>query len=108
MKFTTGQVLERLNISKPTLYKLCRDKNVRPFKTVGGHNRYSNEDLEKLLERKIDNENVDEKFDALVEDVLSVLGRFAYETWGEKGQSRLLDIIEKKKNNFITNISTFK
>ena len=48
--YTTGQVTLELNISRPTLYKLCKKKSIKLKKTAGGNYRYSEENLRDLLD----------------------------------------------------------
>ena len=50
--YTTGKIIKILNISRPTLYKLCKSKGISPVKTPGGNYRYSESDLKRLLNSK--------------------------------------------------------
>jgi excisionase family DNA binding protein len=45
---STKEALKLLHISKPTLYKLCKQKGIFP-KKVGAHYRYTEADIQKLL-----------------------------------------------------------
>jgi excisionase family DNA binding protein len=106
--YSTKDVLKLLKISKPTLYKLCKKKGIRP-KTVGGHYRYSETDLKKLLTSQgIDTRDIESKFVELVNDVWFVLVQFSNQLWDE-GEDKLREILLKNKSNiFLMNISTFK
>lgn len=108
MYCTTKDALKLLGISKPTLYKLCKHKGIKP-KTVGGHYRYSELDIKKLLSSEgIDTRNLEEKFVSLVNDVWYVLVEFSNQMWSN-GEEKLKEILMKNKDNiFIMNLSTFK
>ena len=106
--FSTKDALKKLGISKPTLYKLLKQKNIKP-KTVGGHYRYTDEDIKKLLSSQgIDTRDIETKFVNLVNDVWFSLVEFSNQIW-DNGEERLKEILLKNKENiFIMNISTFK
>jgi excisionase family DNA binding protein len=106
--YSTKTALKLLGISKPTLYKLCKQKGIKP-KTIGGHYRYSDADLKKLLTSQgIDTRDLETKFVSLVNDVWFVLVEFSNQLW-EDGEDKLKEILMKNKENiFIMNISTFK
>jgi excisionase family DNA binding protein len=106
--YSTKTALKLLGISKPTLYKLCKQKGIKS-KTIGGHYRYSDADLKKLLTSQgVDTRDLETKFVSLVNDVWFVLVEFSNQLW-EDGEDKLKKILMKNKENiFIMNISTFK
>lgn len=106
--FTTKTTLKLLNISKPTLYKLLKQKGIKP-KTVGKHYRYSEDDIKKLLTSQgIDTRDIETKFVNLVNDIWNMLVEFSNQIWND-GEEKLKEImINNKENIFIMNISTFK
>lgn len=106
--YSTKQALKQLGISKPTLYKLCKKKGILP-KTIGGHYRFSDNDIKKLLSSEgIDTRDIEEKFVSLVNDVWFVLVEFSNQVWSN-GEEKLKEILMKNKDNiFIMNLSTFK
>ena len=108
MYYTTGQITKILNISKPTLYKLCKEKNINPRKTAGGNYRFSEIDLRQLLgESEV--KNIEQSFVKVVNDVWLILKNMAEEIWGVEGEKRLIEILKKNKDNiFILNKSIFK
>ena len=111
MFYNTGKVCKILQVSRPTLYKLCKERNVKPKKTSGGNYRFTELDLKRLMgDEKIDDRNIEEKFVELVNDNWLLMKQFAEEIWGiESGQKKLKRILEKNKNDiFILNISTFQ
>jgi hypothetical protein len=110
MRYTTSQVQKIINVSKPTLYKLCKQKCVIPQKTSGGHSRYSDQDIKKLLGENGLNKNIDQKFVETVNDVWFILKKLSEDIWGiGKGEQKLIDIIQKNRNDiFILNLSVFK
>lgn len=105
---TTKEVLKLLKISKPTLYKLCKQKGIKP-RTVGGHYRYTDLDLKKILTSQgIDARNIDAKFVDLVNELWFVLVEFSNQIW-EDGEDKLKEILLRNRSNiFLMNISTFK
>lgn len=106
--YTTGQVTKYLNVSRPTLYKLCKEKGIRLKKTAGGNYRFSEEDLQKLIdEEKVDARGVEEKFVDTVNDVWLVLKKLAIEIWGiEDGERKLVEVLKKnKKDIFLLNVT---
>jgi len=110
MRYTTKQILKILNISKPTLYKICKEKQIVPKKTIGGHCRYSDEDVKRLLDDKINSKDIETKFIETVNDVWFILKKLSEEIWGiEKGQEKLIEILQKNKEDiFILNLSNFQ
>ena len=107
--YSTGQVTEILNISRPTLYKLCKKKGINPKKTVGGNYRYTMADVNKLLDKQIDERCTEDKFINAVNDVWLIMKKLSDEIWGfEMGEKKLIDILQKNKNDiFILNITNF-
>lgn len=108
---TTGQVVKLLNISRPTLYKLCKKKGIQPKKTAGGNYRYSDRDLKQLVNQEgIDTRNIEIKFVDAVNDIWIILKKLSQEVWGlENGEKKLIEILQKNKEDiFILNISHFK
>jgi len=110
MRYTTKQILKILNVSKPTLYKLCKDRKIVAKKTVGGHCRYSDEDVKELLGDQINSKDIETKFIETVNDVWLILKKLSEEIWGmEKGQEKLIEILQKNKQDiFILNLSNFQ
>ena len=108
--YTTGETTRLLNISRPTLYKLCKVKGIKPKKTVGGNYRFSDNDIRRLINKTIDENDIEEKFVNAVNDVWMIFKGFAEEIWGlEKGETRLKEILRNNKEDiFIINISNFK
>jgi hypothetical protein len=108
MIYSTKDVLKILNISKPTLYKLCKQRNVNP-KTVGRHYRYTEFDLRKLLVNEhISEKDLETKFVSLVNDVWLTLVEFSNFLWTD-GEEKLRKImLRNRKNIFFMNITTFK
>ena len=107
MYSTTKDVLKKLNISKPTLYKLCKQKDVKPIR-AGNHYRYTDKDIKNLLSQELDDTKIDEKFVSLVNDIWLMLVEFSNEIWDD-GETRLKEILLRNKENiFILNVSTFK
>ena len=108
--YTTGRLIQILNISRPTLYKFCKKKGIKPKKTPGGNYRYTELDLKTLLDDQgVDSRNVEEKLVNTINDVWIILKKLAEEVWGEQGERKLVELIEKNKNDiFILNLSTFK
>lgn len=109
MIHSTGEVLKLLNISKPTLYKLCKTRGIVP-KRIGRNYRYSEDDLKLLLKYgEIDIRSVEDKFVSTINDVWFVLIKFAGELWGNEGESKLKEILLKNRQNiFILNVSNFE
>jgi len=111
MLYTTGEVTKRLNISRPTLYKLCKDKRIRPSSTPGGNYRYSDEDLKRLLEiYNIDTRDVEDKFVNAINEVWIIFKKMAEELWGiGEGERKLREILENNKSDiFLLNSTSFK
>jgi len=107
--YTTGQVTKILSISKPTLYKLCKSKNINPQRTAGGNYRFSDYDVKKLLNQNEDEINIEKQFINTVNDVWFILKKLAEEIWGIEGEEKLKDILRKnQKEIFILNVSNFK
>jgi excisionase family DNA binding protein len=106
--YSTKDALKMLGISKPTLYKLCKKKGISP-KTVGGHYRYTDSDIKKLLSSEgIDTRDLEAKFVDLSNDIWLVLVQFANQLWDD-GESKLKEIMMKNKEDiFLMNISKFK
>jgi excisionase family DNA binding protein len=108
MLLTTNQVLKLLNVSKPTLYKLLKQKQITAKKTVGGHRRYSEDDLKRLLNDQ-NGKSIETKFVDAVNDVWIILKKLSEDIWGIEGQDKLTEILLKnKKEIFILNISKFE
>ena len=107
--YTTGDIVKKLHISRPTLYKLCKQKKIFPKQTAGGNYRYSELDFINLLnDFEIDNKNIEDKFIKMTKDIWIVLTEFSKTIWGnEFGENKLKDII-KKSDLFIMNVSTFR
>ena len=107
--YTTGEITKRLNVSRPTLYKLCKQKKIFPKKTVGGNYRYSEIDFINLLnDFELDDKNIEDKFIKLSKDIWLILTEFSKTIWGnEIGEERLRDIVQNN-NLFIMNVSQFK
>ena len=110
MRYTTGQITKILNISRPTLYNLCKKKKIRPQRTAGGNYRYSEENLKELLEQNLDEKDLETSFVEAVNDIWVILKKLADNVWGvDQGEERLVQILQKNKNDiFILNISNFK
>lgn len=108
MVSSTKEVLKLLKISKPTLYKLCKQKGIKP-KTVGGHYRYTDTDLKKILTSQgIDTRNIESKFVDLVNDIWLTLVEFSNQIW-DNGEEKLKEILIKNKSDiFIMNVTNFK
>ena len=106
--FATKDALKLLKISKPTLYKLCKKNGVKPQK-VGGHYRYSEVDLKKLMTKQgVDPKDIEQRFVELVNDIWFVLVEFSNRIWDD-GETKLKEILSKNKENvFFMNISKFK
>jgi len=105
--YSTKDVLKKLKISKPTLYKLCKQKNVNPTR-AGNHYRYTDKDINNLLSQELDDRKIDEKFVGLVNDIWLMLVEFSNEIWSD-GEIKLKEILLRNKENiFILNVSTFK
>lgn len=109
MLYTTGQVTKILNVSKPTLYKICKNKGIKPQRTTGGNYRFSDLDLKKILDSDEINLDIEQKFVKTVNDIWFMLKGLAEEIWGiEKGEKKLRRILEKHKDNiFILNMTKF-
>ena len=106
--YSTKDVLKKLSISKPTLYKLCKKKSIEPLR-IGNHYRYTDIDLKKLLSQEFDDRKIDDKFVSLVNDVWLTLVEFSNEIWKDQGETKLKEILLRNKENiFILNVSTFK
>jgi len=107
--YSTKDVLEILKISKPTFYKLCKNKGIKP-KIVGSHYRYTDFDLEKLLsEAGIDTRSQEKKFETLVNNVWFVLVQYAKSLYGKNAEIELRKIIQSQKDSiFILNATNFK
>jgi len=110
MYYTTGQVIKLLNISKPTLYKICKSKKINPQRTTGGNYRFSEYDLKQLLNENVDSINIEQYFVKTVNDIWLILKKLAEEIWGLKdGEEKLKEILKKNQNEiFILNVSNFK
>lgn len=108
MVSSTKEVLKLLKISKPTLYKLCKQKGIKP-KTVGGHYRYTDADLKKILTSQgVDTRNIESKFVDLVNDIWLTLVEFSNQIW-DNGEEKLKEILIKNKSDiFIMNVTNFK
>jgi len=106
--YSSKEALKILKISKPTLYKLCKQKGIKP-KTIGKHYRYSDSEIKMLLSSEgIDTRDLELKFVDLVNDVWNVLIEFSNQIW-ENGEEKLKEIMIKNRQNiFVLNISTFK
>ncbi len=107
--YTTGDITNRLNISRPTLYKLCKQKKIFPKKTPGGNHRYSEIDFINLLnDFEIDDKNIEDKFIKMTKDIWLVLTEFSKTIWGNDfGEQKLKEIVQKNEL-FIMNVSRFK
>lgn len=109
MTYKTSDVLRLCNISKPTLYKICKAKNIKVGRTIGGNYRYSEKDVQAILGENIDTQSVERRFISTINDVWEVLTNMATEIWGKQGEQKLKDILNKNKNEiFLLNISEFK
>ena len=107
--YSTGQVVDILNISRPTLYKLCKNKGLIPKKTAGGNYRFTQDDLRILMGNKVDDRNIEDKFVNAVNDVWLIMKKFAEDIWGiEKGEKKLIELLQNnRKDIFILNITNF-
>jgi len=108
--YTTGDVCKILNVSRPTLYKLCKERSVHPKKTSGNF-RFSETDLKKILqENGKDLRDVEERFLDLVKDTWLIMRQMAKEVWGvNEGEKKLVDFLQKNKDDlFILNVSSLK
>lgn len=107
--YTTKEVLKKLGISKPTLYKICKQKGLKP-QLVGKHYRYTDENLKQILsDSGYDTRKIEDKFVEFTNDIWFILVKFANEIWSENGEEKLKEIMLKNKENlFIMNISKFK
>jgi hypothetical protein len=94
-----------LKISKPTLYKLCKQKNLKP-KRVGNRYRYTDHDL-KLLTENVDTRSLEEKFSNLVNSVWFMLVQYSRELYGNEGEKKLKEIVSRT-NIFFMNSTIFK
>lgn len=108
MFYTSKDVLEILKISKPTLYKLCKQKNIKP-KTISGHFRFSDEDLSILVSDNKKEYDDKKEFEGLVEEIMFVLNKFSKKIYGIKGEDILKTMILKTRmKKFILNKTVFK
>lgn len=107
--YSTKDVLEILKISKPTFYKLCKNKGIVP-KSVGCHYRYTDLDLERLLsDVGIDTRSQEKKFESLVNNIWFMLVQYAKSLYGKDAEIKLRKIIEEQKDSiFILNATNFK
>lgn len=107
--YSTKDVLEILKISKPTFYKLCKNKGIEP-KIVGSHYRYTDLDLEKLLsDIGVDTRSQEKKFESLVNNIWFILVQYAKNLYGKEAEIKLRNIIEGQKDSiFILNTTNFK
>lgn len=105
---STKEALKLLHISKPTLYKLCKQKKIFPQK-VGAHYRYTETDIKKLLSSQgIDTRDIEAKFVDLTNEIWNVLIQFSNQIWDD-GEDKLKEILLKNKENiFLLNITNFK
>jgi excisionase family DNA binding protein len=55
---TQGEACEFLNITRPTILRWEDQGKVHPVKTPGGHRRYDENELKKLIGMKLDKQNV--------------------------------------------------
>lgn len=109
MYYTTKQVLKFLNISKPTLYRICKKKKIKPQKTAGGNYRFSEQDLNRIFDNECFEIDIEKKFVKTSRDIWLMLKGLAEEIWGiENGEQKLKTILEKNKDIFILNESNFK
>ena len=108
--YTTSQATKILNISRPTLYKLCKSRNIKPQQTIGGNYRFSEYDIKKLLNKDEQQINLEKQFVNIVNDIWFILRKFADDIWGLKeGEKRLIEILRKNQDEiFILNMSNFK
>ena len=107
--YTTGEATRLLNVSRPTLYKLCKDKGIEPNKTAGGNYRFTEIQIKKLLNQNLDTRNIEEKFVNAVNDVWIIFKKLAEDIWGLEGEKKLIEILEKNKQDiFLLNLSDFK
>lgn len=105
--YSTKNVLELLKISKPTLYKLCKAKCIKP-KTIGNHYRYTDEDLRKLLsDEGIDTRNPEEKFENLVNNIWFMLVQYAKQLYGKEAENKLKTLLEKQQPRIFFMNTTF-
>jgi excisionase family DNA binding protein len=102
--YSTKEVMGLLKISKPTLYKLCRQKNLCP-KKVGTHYRYSDQDVKRLLDTEI--KSAEERFSNLVNSVWFIMVNYAIELYGKEGENKLKQMI-CKSNIFFMNTTSLK
>lgn len=107
--YTTGDILKKINVSRPTLYKLCKNKGVKPHRTAGGNYRFTEVQVKKLLNQKLDPRDIDEKFVNAVNDVWVIFKKLAEDIWGLEGEEKLIEILENNKQDiFLLNLSNFK
>lgn len=107
--YSTKDVLEILKISKPTFYKLCKNKGIKP-KIVGSHYRYTDFDLERLLsDFGVDTRSQEKKFEGLVNNIWFMLVQYAKSLYGKDAETKLRKIIENQKDSiFVLNTTNFK
>jgi len=108
MIYSSKEVLKLLKISKPTLYKLCREKGIKP-NLIGRRYRYTEFDLKRLLSNQgIDTRDLETKFVGLVNSIWLILVEYANCLW-ENGEDKLKEIMIKNKDNvFFMNTTTFR
>ena len=99
--YTTGQISKILNVSRPTLYKICSKKGIKPI-IIGKKFRYTEIDLKKLLDEE-NNLNIEQK----ISDVFFILRQIGEEIWGkDQAEKKLMEIL--KENHFCLNKTVFK
>lgn len=107
--YSTKDVIDILKISKPTLYKLCKSKCIKP-KTIGRHYRYTDVDLRRLLsDEGIDTRDIEVKFENLVNNIWFMLVQYSKQLYGKDAENKLKEIIAGQKERiFFMNKTTFR
>lgn len=103
--YSTKDVMGILKISKPTLYKLCKQKKLKP-NMIGNRYKFTEYDL-KILAENTDIRGLEQKFSDLVKNVWFILNHYAKDLYGNSGEKKLKEIISKS-NFFFMNSTKFK
>jgi excisionase family DNA binding protein len=95
--YSTNKACKLLSLSRPTIYKICKAKNIEIEKTIGGSYRFSEIDLKRIIESRENTESVERRFSNMIEDVMIMLNAMAKEIYGEEAEQKLKDLIMNNK-----------